>query len=111
MLRLLAGAGGNDSVTLEAGGGVRPTFLGRPVYTTSAMPTASAASTVSALFGVFDQAAAIGDRVTLEVAVSTEKYFDEYCTALRVIARYDINCHEGGDATDPGAFVGLKTAS
>ena len=75
------------------------------------MPTATAASTVSALYGVFDQAAVIGDRVTLEVAISPDKYFDEYCTALRVIARYDLNVHEGGDGSNAGAYVGLKTAS
>lgn len=111
MVRLLASAGGNDIVTLEAGGGTRPTFLGRPVYLTSAMPTTSAASQVSALYGVFDQASVIGDRVALEVAISSEKYFDEYCTALRVIARYDINCHELGDADNAGAVIGLKTAA
>lgn len=111
MLRLLASAGGNDILTLEAGGGTRPTFLGRPVYLTSAMPTSSAASTISALYGVFNEAAAIGDRVALEVAVSGDRYFDEYCTALRVIARYDINCHETGDSNVAGAVVGLKTAA
>lgn len=111
MVRLLASAGGNDIVTLEAGGGPRPTFLGRPVFLTSAMPTATATSTVSALFGCFSEAAVIGDRVSLEVAVSTDRYFDEYCTALRVIARYDLNIHEGGDDTNPGAYVGLSTHS
>jgi HK97 family phage major capsid protein len=111
MLRLLAGAGGNDIVMLEAGGSVRPTFLGRKVYLSSAMPTSSAASTVSVLYGVFDQAVAIGDRVAIAVAISADKYFDEDCTGIRILARYDINVHEGGDANDAGAFVGLATAS
>lgn len=111
MLRLLAAAGGNTTMVLEAGGASQPSFLGSPVYFSSQMPTASAVSTVSALFGSFSESTAIGSRVTVEVQQSSDRFFDEDVHALRGISRYDINIFDLGDASDAGGVVGLATSS
>ena len=113
MLRLQAAAGGNTIATLEqgAGGQARPMFLGYPVYFTNQMPTSTATSTVSALFGSFSQAAIIGDRMGISIAQSEHLGFAENVLAVRAITRYDINCHDCGDGSNAGAVVGFKTAA
>lgn len=110
MLRLLAGAGGNNMMVLEGGASV-PSFLGSPVYFSSKMPTASAASTVAALFGSFSEASAIGDRRIVQVQTSQDRFFDEDCTGIRGISRYSINCFDLGNGSTAGGVVGLKTNS
>lgn len=113
MLRVQAAAGGNTIASLEDGarGQARPMFLGYPVYFTNQMPTATAVSTVSALFGSFNQAALIGDRGGISIAQSEHLGFAENVLAVRAITRYDINCHDVGDASTAGAVVGFKTAA
>lgn len=111
MLRVLGEAGGNTIGTLTAGPGGMPAFLGRPVYLTDRMPTATAVSTVSALFGSFADAAIIGDRIGLEFAMSDQRYFEERAIGVLGRTRYDIQVHNSGTASAVGAYVGLKTAS
>lgn len=111
MLRVAAEAGGNTIATLEAGAGGRPMFLGYPVFFTNQMPTATAVSTVSALFGSFNQAAIIGDRLGIAIAQSEHLGFAEDVLAVRATTRYDINVHEPGDGSDAGAYVGLSTSA
>lgn len=109
MLRLLAAAGGNTITSLEGGGNLQ--FLGYPVILTDHMPTATAVSTVHALFGNFRAAAMLGDRTGISIATSTERYFDSDEIAIRGIVAYDINVHEPGDASNAGAYVALKTGA
>ena len=111
MFRILAEAGGNTVAQLEQGNAMRPTFLGRPVYFSSQMPTATAASTVHALYGNFKNACLIGSRVEVEIGVSPDRYFELDVTAIRGITRYDINIHEAGDSSTVGAYAALKTAA
>lgn len=89
----------------------RPLFLGKPVFLTSKAPTTAAASTVACYYGSFAEAVAIGDRIAFQLGVSEHVAFAQDLTALRGMARYDINCHELGDATSAGAVVALATAS
>lgn len=113
MLRLQAAAGGNTISSLEqgAGGQARPMFLGYPVYFTNQMPTATAVSTVSVLFGAVNQAAIIGDRGGISIAQSEHLGFAENVLAVRAITRYDVNCHDCGTASAAGAIVGFQTAA
>ena len=110
MVRLAAAAGGNTIQTVE-GGATRPSFLGYPVLFTDQMPTATAVSTTSALFGNYRAAAIIGDRVGISIASSSEVYFASGEVAIRGMWAYDILVHEPGDASDAGAYVGLSTSA
>lgn len=111
MMRIMATAGGNTSQLIEQGASNMPMFLGYPVYTTNQMPTATAISTVSVLFGAFSQAAMIGDRTGIQVKPSEHAFFTEDVIALRATTRYDINVHDSGDSSNAGAYVALKTAA
>lgn len=112
MLRVAASAGGNTINNIMDGSGVaRPMFLGYPVYLTDKMPTATAVSTISALFGTFSQACIMGSRTPLEIAISADRYFEQDVTAFRGISRYDINWHNVGNSSNAGAVVALKTAA
>lgn len=112
MLRLEAAAGGNTIASLTAGDSGRGrVFLGYPVFLTSQMPTATATSQVSVLFGAFSAAVLLGDRMAIRIDQSKDRYFDEDVLALRATTRYDINVHEGGDGSNAGAYVGLSTSA
>ena len=117
-LRLLAAGGGNAITSLQQGAsrqgvGVGPmgNILGYDVYGTDQMPTATATSTVSCLFGAFSRAVVIGDRMGVSIAMSGDYAFNEDVVTVRGTARYDINVHEPGDGSNAGAYVGLKTGS
>jgi HK97 family phage major capsid protein len=112
MVRLAAAAGGNTIQTIE--GGVTtfgPSFLGYPVNFTDQMPTATAVSTIHALFGNYRAAAIIGERVGVSIASSSEVYFASGEIAIRGMWAYDINVHEPGTASEAGAYVALKTGA
>lgn len=90
----------------------RPMFLDKPVYLTPKMPTSSAASTVCAFYGSFDQAAVIGDRgISYATSDKMPGAFEANLTVYRAVSRYDINVFGGGNASTAGAYVGLSTAS
>lgn len=118
IMKLMATAGVNTIQQFEQGGagagrGVGPggRFLGYPVYFTDQMPTATAASTVSCLFGAFQRAVMIGDRLGVRIALSPDFAFNEDVITVRATTRYDIVVHEPGTASAAGAYVALKTAS
>lgn len=112
MLKVQAAAGGNTIMSLaEGAANGRPMFMGYPVYFTNQMPTATAVSTVSVLFGAFSQAAIVGDRMGISIAQSEHLGFAEDVLAVRATTRYDINCHDVGTASVAGAIVGLSTAA
>jgi HK97 family phage major capsid protein len=110
LARLQAAAGGNTPVTLEDGF-PRMTYLGYPVHFTNQMPTATAVSTVSLLFGAFNQASIIGDRGGIVIKQSEHLNFDQDVLAVLATTRYDINWHDVGDSSNAGAVVALKTAA
>ena len=110
MLNLMVDAGGNAVSDVESGQRTgRPMFLGSPVYFSSQMPTATAASTICAYFGSFGDGVLVGDRLGVRIAQSDQYAFDTDRLAIRAVSRYDIVAHDVGDATDPGAIVALKT--
>lgn len=112
MLKVQAAAGGNTIMSLaEGAANGRPMFMGYPVFFTNQMPTATAVSTVSVLFGAFNQAAIIGDRMGISIAQSEHLGFAEDVLAVRATTRYDVNCHDVGDSSNAGAVVGLSTAA
>ena len=100
--KLAYAAGGNtvDSIT----GGQRPALFGYPIYFTDHMP-ASAASKFAVFFGNFSQAAVMGDRQGVEVAVSADYGFNLDVMTVRLTSRYDLNIHEND------AYAGIKTAA
>lgn len=111
-LKLVASAGGNTIASVAGGmSDERPMLLGYPVFITDHMPTSTGTGQKSALFGAFSQGVVIGDRSPLQVAVSTDRYFDEDVTAMRGISRYDINVFKPGDGSTAGAYVALSTSS
>lgn len=110
MVRLQAAAGGNTIQTL-ADGSTRPVFLGYPVLFSDLMPTTTAVSTIHALFGNYRAACMLGDRVGVSIASSSEQYFASGEVAIRGMWAYDLLVHEGGDASNAGAYVGLKTGA
>ena len=112
MLNLMCDAGGNAISDIEMGQRVgRPLFLGAPVYFSSQMPTATAASTICAYFGSFGDGVMIGDRLGVRIAQSDQFAFDTDRLAIRATSRYDIVCHDVGDGSTSGAIVALKTAA
>ena len=112
MLNLMGAAGGNAISDIEMGQRVgRPLFLGSPVYFSSQMPIATAAGTICAYFGSFADVVMIGDRVGGRIAQSDQFAFDTDRLAIRATSRYDIVCHDVGDASTAGAIVALKTAA
>lgn len=110
-VRLAYTAGGNTKTDVIGGLGADATFQGYPCYFTDKMPTATAASTKSALFGSFMDGVVLGDRASVRLALSNDFKFDYDVTALRATTRYDINVHEQGDSSNAGAYVALSTAS
>ncbi|HCK40544.1 MAG TPA: phage major capsid protein [Planctomycetaceae bacterium] len=112
MLNLMCDAGGNAISDIEMGQRVgRPLFLGSPVYFSSQMPIATAAGTICAYFGSFADGVMIGDRLGVRIAQSDQFAFDTDRLAIRATSRYDIVCHDVGDASTAGAIVALKTAA
>jgi HK97 family phage major capsid protein len=111
MWRLLAAAGGNTVMHVEGGPSAAPAFMGKRVYLTDHMPQATATSTVSALYGSFSDAVMIGDRGGVSIKQSEHLNFDQDVLAVLATTRYDINVHDSGDASNAGAYVGLKTAA
>lgn len=110
MLRVQAGAGGNTIGSLEVGPG-QPRFLGHPVFFTDQMPKTTGVATVCALFGTFDMGAILGERTGITLARSDEYAFLNDVITVKATTRYDINVHAPGDATNAGAYIGLKTAA
>lgn len=110
MVRVMAEAGGNAISDLQAGDGA-PRFLGRPVFFTDKMPTSTAVSTISAFYGSFSMGCILGDRMGIRIGRSDDFAFLDDLLTLKATARYDIQLHAPGDATNAGAFVALKTAA
>jgi HK97 family phage major capsid protein len=107
--RLLAGGGGNTISQLQAGDNGIRSFLGVPVLTTAAMPTADSDSAIHALFGQFDMGVVLADRTGIRIGRDDSTGFLNDYTTLKATSRYDIKVHEPGDSSNAGAYVALKT--
>lgn len=109
MERLMYAGGGNTVSTI--GGGSGPSFLGYPVVISQVLNSVSAADTsaIKLLFGDLSMAAAMGDRRSIEIATSADRYFELDQLAIRGTERFDINVHDIGGGSTAGPIVALKT--
>lgn len=82
------------------------TILGRPYYTTNAMPSnaSSAVSTPFMTYGDF-RYLGLGDRMQMQIDISSEAGFTEFTKWMRVVERVAFI------VAIPGAFARLKTAA
>jgi hypothetical protein len=53
----------------------------------------------------------LGDRTGVRVDRDDSTGFLTDLITLKATTRYDIKVHEGGDSSNAGAYVGLKTAA
>lgn len=109
--RLAMSAGGNNVVNY--GDGPSYTFFGYPVYFVNALNSTitNEASAIKVLFGDLSLAALFGTRRNLNVAMSTDRYFDTDELAVKTTTRWAVNVHSLGDTTNAGPMVALKTPS
>jgi HK97 family phage major capsid protein len=111
MSRLAIAQGGVTRMETEQGS--QRAFLGYPVVIVQKMygSASDLASEVAVLFGDLSMAATLGDRASIEIATSAERYFESDQTAIRAIERVSINVHDLGDTSDAGPIVGLQFAA
>lgn len=107
----LIGASGGVTKDQASGRTVRE-YNGYPVEITPAMLAPAAASTDASdvamiLFGDLNMSASMGDRRGMTISRSTEYKFAEDQIAIKGTERFDINCHNLGDATTAGSIVAL----
>jgi HK97 family phage major capsid protein len=105
--RLAVGAGGNTIQTVA--GAVQRSYLGYPIEISQVMPTTTGdlSDVVMILFGDLAMASSMGERRGIKVARSDEIKFIEDQIAIKATERVDINVHDVGDASTPGAIVAL----
>lgn len=113
MMRLADAAGGNTADIIE--GRRRQMFLGYPVNWALPMNkvlTAQTSTNGICYFGDLAMAAAFGSRRDLTVeSDGGGKYFEKRQVAIQGYERFDINVHDVGDTSDPGAMIMLATPS
>lgn len=109
MERLAHAQGGVTRRETEEGSQL--TFLGYPVVISQKMNSTTTAQTdtIIILFGDMRQAATFGDRKGIEIATSTDRYFDQDQVAIRGIERMDFVAHDLGDTSDAGPMVAMST--
>ena len=110
MDRLKAAGGGNSMMDLAEGSNAM--FLGYPVVFTQSLPSTLATNSAAkvAYFGDLSLACAMGDARSVEIASSSERYFENDQLAVRATERYDIQVHDRGTASEGAAVVCLQLA-
>jgi len=101
-------SGGNTAANLAQG--TPNTFLGLPVVWVLKMDPAPATGEIAAYVGDLSLSSIMATKSDMQVASSTERYFEADQTAFRAIQRLDINHHSLGDTSDAGPVVALKLA-
>jgi HK97 family phage major capsid protein len=113
--KLLFAAGGNNAFMIAAG--APPALLGYPVEISQVMPSTSAVSQVTILFGYFPLAGSLGNRRDTTIAMSEHSRFANDEIEIKGTERFDINIHDVGNANAtaslrvPGPVVGLITGA
>jgi len=101
-------SGGNTAANLAQG--TPNTFLGLPVVWVLKMTANPTTGTVAAYVGDLSLAGIMAVKSDMQVATSTDRYFEADQTAFRAIQRLDINVHSLGSTTEAGPVVALKLA-
>jgi len=101
-------AGGNTAANLAQG--TPNTFLGLPVVWVLKMNSAPTTGTVAAYVGDLSLSSIMATKGDMNIASSSDRYFEVDQTAWRVTYRADINHHSLGDASTAGPVVALKLA-
>lgn len=111
MFRLQDAAGGNNQQNI-AGGPNTATFLGYPVVfvpSMNAVLTAQTSTEGLCYVGDMRQAVKFGDRRTMTIASSVDRYFELDLIGIRCTQRWDLNCANVGSASAAGSLVMLST--
>lgn len=108
-LRLLAAAGGNAIVDVQAGGKPLMGYLGYAFETDQTLPTAltDLSDTAIFLFGDLNAAVTMGERRGITIDVTRDRYWELRQIGIMGWERIDINVHDIGDATNAGPLVAL----
>lgn len=95
---------------METETGLALSFLGHPVVISQKLFSAATAldDEVPILFGDLSMSSTLGDRRSITIATSTDRYFDTDQVAIRGICRVDIVNHDLGDTSTAGPIVGLQ---
>jgi len=101
-------SGGNTAANLAQG--TPNTFLGLPVVWVLKMTAAPTTGTIAAYVGDLSLAGIMAVKSDMQVATSSDRYFEADQTAFRAIQRLDINVHSLGSTTEAGPVVALKLA-
>jgi len=101
-------AGGNTAANLAQG--TPNTFLGLPVVWVLKMTAAPTTGTIAAYVGDLSLAGIMGIKSDMQVATSSDRYFEADQTAFRAVQRLDINVHSLGSTSEAGPVVALKLA-
>jgi HK97 family phage major capsid protein len=105
--RLGANLGGNTIPSLSNDMAYR--YLGKPIVTSQKLPAqGTVTGQIVAYYGDLQKAVAFGDRRTITVKRSDERYFDTDQIGLMGTERIDIVAHDVGTASTAGALVALK---
>lgn len=105
--RLSAASGGTTMTELS--GMPRPSYLGRPIFESEAMPNVSSdlSNVAMLLMGDFAKASTMGDRRGFTVQILTERYAEYDQIGIKATTRFDIVNHDLGDNTNAGPVVAL----
>jgi len=102
-------AGGGNTRDILAGAD-QPRFLGYPIYTSDIFPDSVSTNYNDAVmlgFGNLGQAATLGDRRGITVALSQEQYWEQDQIGIKGTMRHDINIHDLGSTTVKSPFAVL----
>jgi HK97 family phage major capsid protein len=101
-------AGGNTAANLAQS--TPTTFLGLPVVWVLKMTAAPTTGTIAAYVGDISLSSIMANKGDMQIASSTDRYFEADQTAWRVTYRVDINHHSLGTNSEAGPVVALKLA-
>ena len=111
MMRLAQAAGGNTTSNVEGGTGL--SYLGYPVELTQIMnsTTTAQAGVAYAAFGNLSLGTLFGDRRSMTVSVSDQRFHDTDQIGTRITERFDIACHTFNSTAAAGPVIVLKFAA
>lgn len=109
--RLMDSSSGNNNQDLARGSSLM--FLGYPVVISQVLNSTLAADTsgFACFFGDLSMAAAMGDRRSIGIMSSSDRYFEYRQIGIQGVERVDINVHSLGDTVNAGPVIALKKSA